>query len=157
VTVGLGGLEHLVVRSRVLQRFILSRHERAFRALLPSAGDVRRITIVGGGLFPRTPLVLARLVPDADITVIDASSRNLAIASRFLDSRVRCARATYDPDATVAADLVVIPLAYSGDRHRLYDNPPAPAVLVHDWIWSKRGKSVVISWLLLKRLSLVRA
>jgi hypothetical protein len=157
VVPGLGALEHMVLRSRVLQQFVLARHERAFRALLPGAGPARRVTIVGGGLFPRTPLLLSRLLPMAEITVIDASSRNIDIARRFLDDRVRCACGTYDPRAVSPADLVVIPLAYSGNRRRLYDNPPAPAMLVHDWIWSRRGRSVVISWLLLKRLSLVRA
>ena len=29
------------------------------------------------------------------------------------------------------------------------------AVLVHDWIWARRGRGVVVSWLLLKRLNLV--
>jgi hypothetical protein len=52
--------------------------------------------------------------------------------------------------------LLVIPLSFVGDRRVIYDLPPAPAVLVHDWIWRSRGESVVVSWLLLKRLNLVR-
>jgi hypothetical protein len=54
-------------------------------------------------------------------------------------------------------DLVILPLAFDGDRARAYANPPARAMLVHDWIWAPHGQSVVISWLLLKRLNLVRA
>ena len=57
---------------------------------------------------------------------------------------------------TEGADLVVIPLSFIGDRARIYRQPPAPAVLVHDWIWRARGDSVTVSWVLLKRLNLVR-
>ena len=46
-------------------------------------------------------------------------------------------------------DLVVIPLAFVGDRESvLYRAPPAPRVLVHDWIWRRRADrrhSVVVS------------
>jgi len=49
----------------------------------------------------------------------------------------------------------VIPLSFKGRRETIYRNPPAPAILIHDWIWAKRGKSAVVSLLLLKRLNLV--
>jgi hypothetical protein len=51
--------------------------------------------------------------------------------------------------------LLVVPLAFEGDRRQVYDRPPARVVLVHDWLCSPRGRSVVISWLLLKRLNLI--
>jgi len=50
---------------------------------------------------------------------------------------------------------VVIPLAFDGSRSAIYRQPPAPAVLVHDWFWRPRGTSVIISHSLLKRLNLV--
>jgi hypothetical protein len=53
-------------------------------------------------------------------------------------------------------DLMVIPLAFIGDRSRIYRRPPAPAVLVHDWLWRRRGASVVVSVPLLKRLNLIQ-
>jgi hypothetical protein len=28
-------------------------------------------------------------------------------------------------------------------------------LLVHDWLWRRRGRGVAISWLLLKRLNLI--
>ena len=65
-------------------------HDRAFRALLPGAGPVRRIVVVGGGLFPRTPLVLARLIPDAEITVVVWS------ISHALAPRGRSGRQSHD-------------------------------------------------------------
>ena len=56
-----------------------------------------------------------------------------------------------------ACDLLVIPLSFDGDRAAIYARPPAPAVLVHDWIWHKRGASHLVSIALLKRINLVRA
>jgi hypothetical protein len=51
--------------------------------------------------------------------------------------------------------MIVIPLSFIGDRDRVYREPPARVVLVHDWIWKPRGGGVRVSWLLLKRLNLV--
>ena len=62
----------------------------------------------------------------------------------------------YDPSRMNGFDLLVIPLSLLGDRAALYRRPPAPAVLVHDWVWRRRGEGVVVSWLLLKRLNLVK-
>jgi hypothetical protein len=53
-------------------------------------------------------------------------------------------------------DLVVLPLSFEGDRDALYDRPPARTVIVHDWLWRKRGVSGIVSVALLKRLNLVR-
>src|SRR6266498_1205238 len=61
--INLDGLERLVLRSQMLQRFVLKNHERAFRALLPELANIRRVGIVGGGMFPRTTLILQRLLP----------------------------------------------------------------------------------------------
>jgi fatty acid desaturase len=147
-------LERQVLRSPRLQRFLLDRHERAFATLLSRLPAVGRVAIVGGGLWPRTLLVLRRLLPGARLVVIDRSSENLAAARPFLgDAEV--INDFYDPERMTDFDLVVIPLSLLGDREALYRRPPAPAVLVHDWVWRRRGEGVVVSWLLLKRLNLV--
>jgi hypothetical protein len=70
-------------------------------------------------------------------------------------SEVEYINQRFDPAAACDFDLLVIPLALVGDRRVIYQQPPAPVVLVHDWIWRARGTSVVVSWLLLKRLNLV--
>jgi hypothetical protein len=62
----------------------------------------------------------------------------------------------YDPRLHGGFDLLVFPLSYSGDRGDLYAQPPAPAVIVHDWIWRRRGRSAVVSPWLLKRVNLVK-
>jgi hypothetical protein len=50
----------------------------------------------------------------------------------------------------------VIPLSFEGDRPALYAHPPAAAVLVHDWIWRRRGAGRIVSLFLLKRVNLIR-
>jgi len=59
-------------------------------------------------------------------------------------------------EPVAGADLVVFPLAFTGDRAAVYQNPPAPYVLVHDWLWRRSRGGTVISPLLLKCLNLVR-
>ena len=44
-----------------------------------------------------------------------------------------------------------------GNRNAIYTQPPAPAVIVHDWIWRRRGTSRIVSLALLKRINLVRS
>jgi hypothetical protein len=152
----LEGLERWVLRSSLLQRFLLRRHERAFRRLLPALPVVRRVAVVGGGLFPRTILVLRRILPDAEIVVIDRSAANLETARRFLGDEFRSIHASYTPELVADCDLTIIPLAFVGDRRAIYDQPPTAAVLIHDWLWRRHGRSAIISVLLLKRLNLVR-
>lgn len=159
-SINLESLEHLVLRSTWLQRYVVASHERAFRTLLCEMPDIRRVTIVGGGLFPRTALVLQRLLPATPLTIVDASAGNLEIAGRFLDRTVEFRHSTYRPPAAAPNEpdeghLVVIPLAYIGDREHVYREPHAPFILVHDWIWRRRREGVTVSWLLLKRLNLV--
>ena len=152
----LEGLERCVLRSALLQRFVLKRHERAFRRLLPALPEAPRIAIVGGGLFPRTILVMSRLLPNATIVVIDCSKENIDVARSLAPAGVCFEHAFYEPALVQGFDVVVFPLAFTGDRRPIYHNPPAPLVFVHDWIWQRRGTTVIVSLLLLKRLNLVR-
>ena len=183
-------LERIVLRFPALQRFVLERHERAFRTLLMELPPAGRIGIVGGGLFPRTALILRRLLPESKLVLIDQSAGNLAVAQSFLswegtwerrhpcllrgtvateqEGRQGCLRSQvrsqgsqefvnerFEPGTSCDFDLLVIPLAFDGDRRAIYERPPATVMLVHDWIWRRRGSSAVVSWLLLKRLNLV--
>ena len=131
--------------------------------MLRDAPEILDVTIIGGGLFPRTALVLARLLPDARLTIIDAVPAHLELARAFLAPLIRdrpdavvLVAGRFDPDAPPnRADLVVVPLAFRGDRRRFYESPPAPRVAIHDWIWRRpTGPSRRISFLLLKRLNL---
>jgi fatty acid desaturase len=155
---GLDSLERIVLRSRLLQRIVVSMHARAFRDLLASRPAPGRVAIVGGGLFPRSYLVLKDLLPSSRITIIDADAGNLSRARTFVDGApVDLVHARYSGDDGDRYDLVVIPLAFDGDRAAVYARPPAPLVLVHDWIWRRRGESRVVSAALLKRVNLVQA
>lgn len=159
----LGVLEKMVLGSSALQGFVIDRHVRAFQALLPALGDrpLRRVGIVGGGLFPRTVIALRRLLPDSQLLVVDASAENIGRARAYLAARslargVEFHHQRFAPGACLDVDLLVTPLALVGDRDALYRAVRDTPVLVHDWIWRRRGAcSAVISLLLLKRLNLV--
>ncbi|HJZ68554.1 MAG TPA: hypothetical protein VKF81_10565, partial [Blastocatellia bacterium] len=154
--VNLCALERLVLWFPFLQRFVLTRHERALRRLLTELSKPTRVGIVGGGLFPRTAIILSKLLPDSKLVVIDLSAGNLEIARAFVNGNAEYVNARFEIDQPCDFDLLTIPLAFANDRQAIYRCPPAPAVLVHDWIWRPRGSSAVVSWLLLKRMNLVR-
>jgi hypothetical protein len=155
-SLNLCGLERLVLRSAWLQRFVLKKHEQAFRQLLSLLPPIQRVGIVGGGLFPRTALILRQLMPEARLALIDLSAENLQTARAFLGDEVEYVNDYFDPAANTDFDLLVSPLALVGERAAIYQHPPAPAVLVHDWIWHRYGDGVIVSWALLKRLNLVK-
>lgn len=152
-------LERLVLRCPPLRRSLLATHRRALRAVLrhrTGAGWApRRVAIVGGGLFPRSALLIGELFPSATIVVLDAEPRHLLRARALLPCTVemRCARFT--PGERLDCDLAIVPLALRGDRDTLYRQPPAPLCLVHDWLWRRRGTSAVVACWLLKRVNLV--
>jgi hypothetical protein len=153
--ISLETLERIALRSAMLQRYLLASHERAFRRLLAGVPRARRVTIVGGGLFPRTALILRRLLPDATLSIVDAQREHLEIASRFFDGGIELRHQFFDVSSREDVDLVVVPLSFMGDRRAVYEHPPARTVLVHDWLWNPHGGGVRVSWLLLKRLNLV--
>jgi len=152
----LEGLERLVLRSALLRQFVLDKHREAIRGILPNLPERAEIVIVGGGLFPRTALVIRDLLPNAGITVFDASVAHLEIARTVLDDQINYVHRRFDPEQPISCDLVVIPLSFDGDRALIYREPPAGAVLVHDWIWRPRGESRIVSAALLKRVNLVK-
>jgi len=153
----LEGLERLVLRWPLLQRFVLHCHRRAFTRLLPLFAAAHRVTIVGGGLFPRTAIILRDLVPGAALTVIDLNPKNLASARGYLDGDVTFVHGIYDATTRGDADVLIVPLAFRGDRAAFYEHPGAQTVFVHDWIWRRSRLGARISWLLLKRLNVVQA
>jgi hypothetical protein len=158
----LDGLERLALHLPGLRRLLLATHRPAWRALLTTlpGGTVRHAVVVGGGLFPRTAILLAELCPAAAITVLDAEPDHLGAAGRELARRGLASRVTltvgrHRPGSGAPCDLLVVPLAYRGDRDALYHRPPAPFTAVHDWVWRRRtARGWRVSWLLLKRLNL---
>lgn len=163
-------LEGLALRPGPIQRFMLSTHERALARLLkhPILSDVHRseppprIGIVGGGLFPRTALLLAKLVPSAHLTIIDECAAHVSCArSTLLQHGVRSDRLAfmvqrYCEERHRDFDLLVFPLGYLGDREALYRVPFGdPPRLIHDWFFRRDGQTgVSISRWIGKRLNL---
>ena len=156
----LHALERLVLQSRLLQDFVLRSHEHAWRALLPHVPAPKNVTIIGGGMFPRTALLLKGLLPQPKLTIVDAAPEHIQHAQQWLNGSAHYKVAFYDPSSaaelTKGVDLIVFPLSFNGDRKWIYERPPATVTVVHDWIWRPRGTTAVVSWLLLKRLNLVR-
>ena len=155
-------LERLPLRVPCVGRFMVERHARALRILtLGSSLEPDRIAIVGGGLFPRSLIVLRRVFPDASFSVIDKSARNVALARAYLAEHglptdgVEFVVDSFDPLHPAGYDLVVTPLAYVGCASGLKRLSRRTALLSHDWIWRRDGDaSAVVSWLLLKRMNL---
>jgi len=150
-------LERMVLHSSLLQSFVLNRHERAFQKLLGQLSFTpSRIGIVGGGLYPRTALVMQRLLPESKLVLIDYSLNNLATARRFLGDGIETRHQLFEAqNAPDKLDALIIPLALVGERKAFYSRPPAAVVFVHDWLWNQRGRSAIVSLFLLKRLNLV--
>jgi hypothetical protein len=154
---GLEMLERLVLRSPRLQRFVLESHRRALARLVSRLPGIDRVAIVGGGLFPRTALILRDLLPGSRLVIIDADADNLQTARTMIGGAAEYVHRRYRASEEAGDfDLVVIPLSLDEGRDAIYEHPPAKAVLVHDWLWRARGESAVVSAVLLKRLNLVR-
>jgi hypothetical protein len=152
----LEALERIVLRSPRLQRFVLAKHRRAVSALLSEIPSPSRVTVVGGGLYPRSALLLRSLFPSSRISVLDENRVNIDIARRYLPHDIEFTLRHFDSSEHADCDLVVIPICFNGNREQVYRNPPARAVLVHDWIWRRRGTGRIVSVFLLKRVNLVR-
>jgi hypothetical protein len=149
-------LETMVLHCPPLQKIVLQWHERAFRSLLSQFQGAHSVLIVGGGLFPRTALILLRLLPDAELTILDRDLEHLATAQRFLaNTRVRFVHAIYGAGTEATADLIVIPLSFVGNGNSIYAGR-SRLILVHDWLWRRQGQSAIVSVFLLKRLNLIR-
>lgn len=154
----LTGLERLVLRWSWLRVFVMQSHTRAWRKILREMPVPGNVLIVGGGLFPRTALILRELLPQAKLTILDHNAEHLAVARRWLDESATYERAFYDVGQRPQPepDLLVLPLSLRGNRYEAYKNPPVAYVAIHDWIWARRLPGAVVSLLLLKRLNLVK-
>jgi len=152
----LEALERLVLRSRWLQHFVLQSHRRAFLALLPALKSTGSVLIVGGGLYPRTALILRELLPTARLTIMDANFDNLEIARALLGEVPEYRHKLCSNHESGDFDLTVFPLSFAGDRAAIYRHPPSATVVVHDWIWRHHSTGSIVSVALLKRLNLVR-
>ena len=111
-------------------------------------------------------MALRHLLPDAHIVVLDAEPRHLERARAWLvargisDEGFQFVAGRFDAaepllGAGGSFDAVIVPLAFEGEREALYHQRGPASVLVHDWLWRRRGRAgTVVSLLCLKRLNL---
>jgi fatty acid desaturase len=164
VAASLDWLERVTQDIPIVRRHLLRAHAAAFASLLSSVERqrIRAVTVIGGALFPRTALALGPLLPQARFTIIDRAAAHVAsarkqIALAGLAERVAFEIGSFDAiHPPQPCDLLVLPLAFRGERARYYRRPPAPLVAIHDWAWrspaSVRSARVL---LLPKRINLV--
>jgi hypothetical protein len=153
----LGALERLVLRCAWLRAAVLASHRRAIGEVLATVPEPARVLVVGGGLFPRSAILLRERWPRAQIVALDAERAHLELARPYLPQDVVLQHGTFHPGQRVEADLVVLPLALRGDKRVCESAPPCPLLLVHDWLWQRPGQGAVVAWWLCKRLYLVSA
>lgn len=151
----LEALERMALRRPAWQRFLLETHGNALRKLIPLLPAIRSVTIIGGGMYPRTAILLKQLLPAMQTRIVDSKLEHLEMAKAYLDGSVQMEQVHYGPHTPMDSDLLIIPLSFNGSREKVYQDPPTKAVLVHDWIWRRRGRSVIVSVLLLKRMNLI--
>lgn len=163
-------LERLAVPAGPIQRYMLSSHRQALAALLQHSAlgplsPQPRIGIVGGGLFPRTALLIAELLPRATLLLIDRSpahlsqARSVLVRAGITGERLAMTAEIYCPTRHGQVDLLIFPLGYVGDRRALYQpSPGQPPRIIHEWLSAAPAEAsarMVISYVLLKQLCLV--
>jgi len=102
-------------------------------------------------------LVLARLLPGAEVVIVDASAESLEVARRELEARdvplPQMMHAAFDPDVHNGFDIVVFPLAFVGDRALVEAaRSQNGLVLSHTWLTRRATRSSIVSLFLFKRL-----
>jgi hypothetical protein len=158
----LGALERFALRSPIVRTFLLDRHRAAFTAVFArlDVASLREIAIVGGGIFPRTALILRELLPDARLTIVDASAASIMTAKKLLDEtggnppgdeRVTWEHAPWSDENDARFDMVVTPLAFVGSNGR-----GRTTRIVHAWLSDRSGDfGAVVSYALFKRLNVL--
>jgi hypothetical protein len=145
----------LLLRSPRLAGAVLHAHRRALAQVLEGEPVPRTIVIVGGGLFPRSAILLRERWPAARIVVVDAEASHLTAADAWWPPGVERRVGRVLPGQPIDADLVVLPLALRGARRAFLQAPPAPRLLVHDWALARLGHGALVAWWLGKRVYLV--
>ncbi len=135
-------LERVTQDIPAIRGHLLRAHGAAFASLLSpdERAGIRAVTVIGGGLFPRTAMVLGPVLPLARFTIVDRAAAHVAsaraqLAAAGLADRVTFEIGDFDAERAGACDLLVLPLAFRGDRARFYLRPPARLVAIHDWGW----------------------
>jgi hypothetical protein len=142
-------LERWVLVWPWLQRRVLAAHRQALARVLADVPVPARVLVVGGGLFPRTAILLRERWPSAALVVLDRDRAHLELAQAALPVDVERRIGTFPGDHREAFDLVVLPLALRGRRSDAIvaaQARGASRVLVHDWLWRCPRRHARVAW-----------
>lgn len=158
-------LEYITIKIPFLRNWVLNVHERAICNLLSL--DVQeppiRFVVVGGGIFPRTAIIIRRLFPDAQIVIQDMNLKSLRFAENYLRNMhitedVIYSHTIYDginydaASESIYGTVVILPLAFRGEIGQT-----AFKTLKHCWIWDTDycEKQCLVSYFLLKKIKVL--
>ena len=117
-----------------------------------------RVAVVGGGLFPRTALVLRRAAPAADVTIVDSTREHLEIARAVPADRACTSARAFDPADSRRHRSGRHPAGLHRRSARDLRAAAGAGACSSTTGSGRRGRastSVIVSWLLLKRLNLI--
>lgn len=148
-------LERSLLYINTLTNIIINLHYNATYSIIKKyipGLTPRKILIVGGGILPRSIIILKKLYPSTELHVLDMSKQSLREAQNYLktytnEDNVFYIHSEYDPSLSKNYDLVVFPLAFRGLYSTSYTT-----TLRHCWIWERHARAEVVSMFLLKKI-----
>lgn len=161
-------LEKITIKIPFLRDWVLGVHERALYKLLEL--DLYeppiRFIVVGGGIFPRTAIILRKLFPDAQIIIQDMNHKSLRCAENYMRNinitdDIIYLNSIYNGtyiDLTLEnlnSTVVILPLAFRGKIG--IAKPITYKTLKHCWIWDTDPyeKQSLVSYFLLKKIKVL--
>ena len=152
----LNGLERIVGHQPWTQEWLIRKHRLALEHLAKQIEIPRRVAIVGGGLFPRSALVVRLVWPEAEVAIFDADEKHLEHCRKWLHGNEELCHKRVTADDLPPADVVFVPLALHEPKEGFYSSSRTAKIFAHAWTWNPTEESMVASPLLLKRMNLLK-
>ena len=164
-------VERIIMNIPFLRDWILYTHESAIRQLFSSEEQApQRIVVIGGGIFPRTAIIMKKLFPESQIIIQDMNEGSLKLAENYLrktnnEGNIYYFNSMYDGtvhgtkngsaygncSGSIYGTIMVFPLAFRG----MSINSKSPYKTVkHCWIWENEPcvKQCIVSYFLMKKV-----
>lgn len=159
----LDSLEYITMNISYLRNWVLKVHETAFSNIfaLDLIEPPIRFIIVGGGIFPRTAIIIRNMFPDAQIVIQDMNHKSLECAENYMKDlgitdniiyfKSRYTGVNYDvASESVYGTVVILPLAFRGGEIC----QTTFKTVKHCWLWENHPceKDSIVSYFLLKKI-----